>query len=122
VQNSQGCEVYNNTVKAGPGGGHGIALFYQNRGSGAYGPYDTSNNYVHDNDVTYSIPTNAAGAVADFNNGAFFGSMNNRFDYNHYHAAGLNDLHWAWNDGWWTWSQFQSQGIDVHGTADTNVK
>ena len=31
------------------GGGNGVVLIQQNRGSGKFGPYATTNNHIHDN-------------------------------------------------------------------------
>ncbi|MDX2149519.1 MAG: right-handed parallel beta-helix repeat-containing protein [Bryobacteraceae bacterium] len=116
IQNSQGCEVYNNTVRTDARGGNGLALIQQNRGYGGYGPYLTMNNYVHHNTVIHDGNSAGNGAVADFQNGSFF-NQNNRFDYNTYRVKSLSNRNWAWFDGWWTWNEFRARGLEPNSTA-----
>ena len=48
IQNSQNVEVYGNRVEM-TGGGNGIVMIQQNRGSGTFGTYTTTGNQIHDN-------------------------------------------------------------------------
>ena len=121
IQDSQNTQVYGNKVVVAASGGNGIALIQQNRGTGRYGPYVTANNHVYNNEITYRGNKGGSGAVADHNNQAFFNS-GNKFEKNKYHTPNLNNRHWAWFDGWWTWNEIQSKGVDIGSTADTNVK
>ncbi len=50
IQNSQNVEVYGNRVEM-TGGGNGIVLIQQNRGSGTFGTYTTTGNQIHDNTI-----------------------------------------------------------------------
>ena len=119
ISASSNAEIYGNTVEVSYAGGNGICLIYQDRGSGAYGPHVTTNNYVHNNTVTYLANTGQSGAAADFNPDTLFNG-NNRFDYNAYHAPQIDQSRWAWK-GNQNWSGFRSQGKEASGTADTNV-
>lgn len=120
VQNSQNVEVYNNTVVVGPTGGNGLVLVQQSRGAGQYGPYLTTNNYVHHNDITYQGTVGMSGAAADWNAGSVFGGAN-QFSFNTYHSPNLSAYLWAWNGAARDWSGFLGQGQDGGGSADTNV-
>jgi parallel beta-helix repeat protein len=119
ISASRNTEVYGNVVEVSSSGGNGICLIYQDRGSGAYGPHVTTDNYVHNNTVTYLGNTGASGAAADFNPDSLWNG-NNRFNYNTYHAPRVDLARWAWR-GEKNWSQFQAAGQDTGGTADTNV-
>jgi parallel beta-helix repeat protein len=121
LQNSQNCQVYNNTVTVNTAGGNGIAVIQQNRGTGAYGTYLGINNTVHNNTIIHLGSMGANGAVADWNQSQMFSAGNNSFDYNTYHVANMGYQYWGWNNGWWTWSQLGSVGIEPHSTIDTNI-
>jgi hypothetical protein len=56
------------------------------------------------------------------NDAAMFTSQNNLFDYdNYYNINGTNGNIWAWGTGtsgnWQSFSAFQANGQEVHGTA-----
>jgi Right handed beta helix region len=112
IQNSREVEVYGNTVEQ-TGGGNGISLIQQDRGSGAYGPHTTKNNHVHHNHI---ISTNdgASGAIADFAPEAMKGG-NNRFNFNTYVVGSRMQDSWAWVDGFYDWSTYrQKSGQDAN--------
>ena len=119
IAGSQDVEVSGNTVVVGPGGGHGIGLIQQDRGTGRYGPYQVRNNYVHHNDVTYMDNDSGwSGAVADDDEVGMLNG-NNRFDYNSYHFTG-DPIRWTWGDEK-SWAAFQALGQEAHGTIDNQV-
>lgn len=121
VQNSQSVEVYNNRVEIPAAGGNGIALIQQNRGAGAYGPYDTINNYVHHNVIVSASPEFASGMIADFNP-ALMQAGNNRFDYNRYFTPDPSNDFFGWGDTFYTWSTLRSRwGQEANGTMNVGA-
>jgi hypothetical protein len=121
IQNSQGVEVYGNTVEAMPNGGNGIGIIQQNRGSGAYGPYLAMNNYIHNNTIIYRQGSaGVSGEIADYQSPTLVTNGNNRFDYNAYHLVDISAVHFVWG-GWATWSAMQAAGQELHGTLDTVI-
>ena len=66
IQNSQNVEVYGNRVEM-TGGGNGIVMIQQNRGSGTYGTYTTTGNQIHDNIIVDHDGEGYIGGVADYN-------------------------------------------------------
>jgi parallel beta-helix repeat protein len=122
IQNSQDVEVYGNTIDVQSDRGNAIGIINQNRGVGAYGPYDAKNNYIHDNDITHRrSPQGTSGVVADYNQSFVYGSGNNRFDRNHYHVTDVNASHWQGFGGYLNWSAARSKGWEVNGTIDTRL-
>ncbi len=120
IQNSQNVQVYGNTVETPVGGGNGIGIIQQNRGSGPYGPRLAINNSVHNNVVTYRGGVTSSGMVADWNEAQLIQTGNNSFDYNAYHLPDPNWYHWNWGDGV-TFALLQQAGQELHGTADANM-
>lgn len=117
VQNSSDVEVMNNRVTVGSFTGNGIGIINQNRGADPAGrSYNAQNNYFHDNDVTYLGQDGSSGIAVDFDPDQIF-TASNRFDYNHYHVAQLNETCWQWR-GWKTFSGFQDGGQEQHGSVD----
>jgi hypothetical protein len=115
VQNSRDVEVYGNTVDQN-GGFNGISLIQQNRGSGAYGPHVTQNNYIHNNRITTGSATNpgASGAIADYA-ATTMKSGNNRFDHNTYVVRSAAQHSWAWVDNFYDWATYRrTSGQDAH--------
>jgi hypothetical protein len=116
IQNSREVEVYGNTVNQ-IGGHNGIALIQQDRGSGAYGPHATKNNYVHHNHIiNNAAEQGASGAIADFSP-AMMRAGNNRFDFNTYVVRSRHQDSWAWVDDFHDWATYrQKSGQDAHST------
>ncbi|MFZ0304486.1 MAG: right-handed parallel beta-helix repeat-containing protein [Terracidiphilus sp.] len=113
VQNSSNVEVYGNTVEVPSGGGNGIALINQNRGSGTLGPFVASGNYVHGNTITYLGKSGVSGYVDDTGNPMQPG---NHFDSDHYILRNGGTVHWSWRVGK-DWAGFQADGQETHGTC-----
>lgn len=132
IQNSQNCEVANNIVEIGTNGGNGVDLIWQNRGTGAFGPYVAVNNYIHHNHITHNWGTRWSnislltdhkgidGAVQDVGTAVIFNGTN-RFDFNNYHAIDVNENWWYWADLELNFPGFRSYGQEASGTIDGNT-
>jgi hypothetical protein len=110
VAASPNVEIYGNTVE---GNGNGIGAVQQARGAGAYGPHETSNLWVHDNDVT--MATGLTGIAQDINDTSYFTSRNNRFQRNRY-VLGTGALYFTWMNNGRTESEWKMYSQDVDGT------
>ena len=75
IQNSQNVQVYGNQVDM-TGGGNGIVLIQQNRGSGAYSPYTTTGNQIHDNIIVDRDGHGSIGGFADYNSSGMLNGGN----------------------------------------------
>ena len=115
IQNSSDGEVANNKVFVPKGYGNGIGIIAQNRN----GPV-ASNNYIHDNDVTYLGSTGMSGAACDFEPLLQLLSTNH-LDRNHYHVLDRAAIHWFWHNGK-HWDELRATGNEMHGTVDTKVQ
>lgn len=115
VQNSSNVEVSGNTVEVPAGGGNGIAILNQNRGSGSMGPWVSANNQVHDNTITYLGATGYTGLADDTGGNTAVG---NSFQNDHYvlQAGDASALRWAWFGGM-DWANFKAQGEESSGTC-----
>jgi parallel beta-helix repeat protein len=109
VSSSPDVEVYGYVVEGNAGG---IAAAQQKRGSGAYGPYEISNLWVHDNSVT--LAQGYSGLAQDIGDTSYFTSRNNRFDRNTYYI-GTDVYGFAWMDGAITAGQWRGYGNDLSG-------
>jgi parallel beta-helix repeat protein len=89
IQDSQNVEVYGNRVEM-TGGGNGIILIQSNRGTGTFGPYQTTGNQIHDNTVVDHDGHGIIGGDADFN---LSGMLNggNTWTNNHYFMSDMSD-------------------------------
>ncbi len=113
VMASPNVEIYGNTVS---GNRDGIALTQFPRGSGAHGPYETDNAYVHDNVVKQS--EGYTGLIQMMGDDSYFTSRNNRFQANRY-LLGTNPAYFQWLDGLRTTAQWTAYGEDTSGSFGT---
>jgi len=128
ISASRNVEVYDNIVETGGLGGNGITVLQQARGSGAYGPYLSQGNYIHNNKITYLYawngsvePHSGVATDTDFVNfWATYGSTNH-FDYNNYHLVYVPGHTWARNDTFLDWNGIRAAGEELHSTFDGNV-
>ena len=76
------------------GGGNGVVLIQQNRGSGTYGPWVTTGNHIHDNVIVDHDSTGKIGGVADYN---WSGMANggNTWTNNHYFMPDVGNRFFA---------------------------
>ncbi len=108
IQNSQGVEVTGNTIEV-VGGGNGIALIQQDRGDGAFGPYDTVDNNVHGNRIVVRGEAGgASGAIADHAPGVLRQGRN-RFDDNVYVVTDAAEDRFAWVDGFYDFKTYRKK-------------
>lgn len=106
IQNSQGVEVTGNEIEV-VGGGNGIALIQQDRGDGAFGPYDTVGNHVHGNRIVVRGDAGgASGAIADHAPGVLRRG-GNRFDDNVYVVPDASEDRFAWVDGFYDFKAYR---------------
>jgi parallel beta-helix repeat protein len=113
IQNSKDADIYGNVVDMS-GGGNGIGLIQQNRGSGTYGAWVTTGNKVHDNVVIERSGDGKSGLVADWNASEALNG-GNVFSNNKYYMD-ANSGNWAWGSDM-NWSQFSAH--DQGGSVST---
>jgi parallel beta-helix repeat protein len=110
VAASPNVEVYGNDVS---NNANGITAIQQNRGSGAYGPHEISNLYVHDNVIT--MKDGKTGLAQSVGDNSYFTSRNNRWVHNSYHL-GANAKYFAWMGAILSEAEWRQYGQDVNGT------
>jgi len=118
---SENVNVYCNTVEISAQGGNGLDILTQPR-------TDTSivsnGNTFHHNTVVFdgnSGVTGGARASKTAPGEVYFFSQN-KFDYNSYHLPELGRKAFAWADKDNTFAEFQAEGQEIHGSADTNYR
>lgn len=118
LQNSSSSEIYGNTVEVPTGGGNGIAVINQNRGTGEQGPWVGANDSVHDNTVTYLGGNGGSGLVDDTGGNS---AVNNSFNSNHYilKVGSSSSSHWNWLKGY-DWKGFRGAGQESSGSCCGN--
>jgi hypothetical protein len=101
-------------VEVPAGGGNGIVIINQDRGTGTLGPWVAANNYVHDNTIK-NLGDQGKSGMADSSKGHL--AVGNRFDHNHYilHDNAIV-RHWVWID-MVHWRDLQAVGQEAHGTC-----
>jgi hypothetical protein len=115
VQNSSNVEVYGNIVEVPAGGGNGIFLINQNRGSGTLGPWVAANNYVHGNTITSLGATGYSGLADDTGSTV---SAGNLFNSNHYIVQSRQSKrYWEWLHTGDNWAGFQGAGQEAQGVC-----
>ena len=115
IQNSNHVEVYGNKIDMT--GGNGIGLVQQDRGSGAYGPYVTTNNSIHDNIIVSHDSEGVVGGAADFNEAGLLNG-NNLWNNNQFFMADTNDRFW-WG-GETNFATFDAHTLGNAGTISQN--
>jgi hypothetical protein len=112
VQNSSDTLVIGNDVTvAASGGGNGIAVVNQNRGSGTFGPYLSEHVTVTDNTIRHLGVSGRNGAPNGcnqdntFNNNTYIAPAK-WFDYDFFEWCGVFDF-----------EEFQARGQELDGTA-----
>ena len=91
---------------------NGIGAVQQNRGSGAYGPHEISNLWVHDNTVT--MTSGRTGLAEDVDDRTYFTSRNNHFVGNTYYL-GTSTYPFEWMDSQIGETRWRQYGEDVNG-------
>ena len=92
IQNSKNVDVYGNRIDM-TGGGNGVVLIQQNRGSGEFGPHVTTGNHIHDNVIVDHDSKGLIGGVADYN---WSGMANggNTWDNNQFYMPDVGNRFW----------------------------
>ena len=120
LANSSDVEIYGNTVTDNR---QGITAYHQLRGvtryedslPKPYGPWNTRNNYIHDNVITMTVGMTGMAQNIDLGM-SMFTTWNNRFANNRYLIPGRNRLPFAWANTPMTAAQWIAAGQDVAGT------
>jgi len=110
IANSPDVEVYGNTVEDNRGG---IAAIQQDRGSGRHGAWNTTNLYVHDNQV--KLLEGRTGLAQDIGDTTYFTLKNNRFERNDYRLDRTARI-FEWANKQITEDEWRRYGNDVDGT------
>ena len=113
ILSSSNVEIKGNIIEVPASSGDGIVIVNQTRGTGTLGPWIASNNYVHNNTVTYLGAAGQSG-MTDMNGKT--SSLGNRFDYDRYIVAGGGTAHWNWF-GHKDWKDFLALGREPHGVC-----
>ena len=115
---SENVNAYCNTVEVSAQGGNGLDILTQPR-------TDTSivsqGNTFHHNTVVFDgnsgVTGGSRGSSSDPKEAQFYSL--NKFDYNSYHLPELSRKAFAWDDKLNSFAEFQAEGQDIHGSADT---
>ena len=103
IQNSQNVEVYGNRVEM-TGGGNGIVMIQQNRGSGTFGTYTTTGNQIHDNIIVDHDGEGYIGGVADYNQSGMLSGGNIWSNNQYFMSDGGDRFQWGGDK---TFTQFK---------------
>ena len=104
IQNSQNVQVYGNRVEM-TGGGNGIVLIQQNRGSGTFGTYTTTGNQIHDNTIVDHDGHGSIGGFADYNQSGMLNGGNIWSNNQYFMSDGGGRFQWG---GSKTFAQFKA--------------
>ena len=104
IQNSQNVQVYGNRVEM-TGGGNGIVLIQQNRGSGTFGTYTTTGNQIHDNIIVDHDGHGSIGGFADYNQSGMLNGGNTWSNNQYFMSDGAGRFEWG---GSKTFAQFKA--------------
>ena len=115
IQNSGDVEVYSNRVETAGAFGNGIGVIHQDRGSGAYGPWESVNNSVHHNTIVHRRSRGYSGVVTDTGNEQYWRNANNSFDQNVYIVTDGTFDHWTFNDLRLYWDGIRELGHEKNG-------
>jgi hypothetical protein len=125
IQNSSGVEVTGNLVAVGRG--EGIVLLHQRRGSGAFGPHNTSGNRVARNTVLHLRASGRNGMFADADPAIL--ETGNVWDSNLYVTPPGGEPHWVFGGAALAASSFaelarrgQELQSQVRETAETGAE
>jgi parallel beta-helix repeat protein len=115
VQNSSNVEVYGNLVEVAADFGNGVGILQQDRGEGAYGPWDAVRNEVYDNTIIHLGSHGRNGIATDVDDASFWQDANNEFDRNTYIVADPDAEHWTAIDRNAAWPDVAELGAERNG-------
>ena len=87
-------EVYGNRVEM-TGGGNGIVMIQQNRGSGTFGTYTTTGNQIHDNTIVDHDGDGYIGGLADYNQSGMLSGGNIWSNNQYFMSDGGGRFQWG---------------------------
>ena len=87
------------------GGGNGIVLIQQNRGSGTFGTYTTTGNQIHDNIIVDHDGHGSIGGFADYNQSGMLNGGNTWSNNQYFMSDGGGRFQWG---GSKTFAQFKA--------------
>jgi Right handed beta helix region len=115
IQDSSNVEVDHNLVEVAAEFGNGIGVIYQDRGVGAYGPWQAVNNSVHHNTIILRGGRGQNGVVTDTDDARFWRDAGNSFDWNTYIVADRGSQYWTANDQDEAWDHIEDLGFERNG-------
>lgn len=115
IQNSSDVEVYGNLVEVAADSGNGISIVHQERGQGAYGPWQSFRNVVHDNTIIHLGSHGQNGIATDESGASFWREANNEFDRNTYVVANPGAKHWTSINRDGVWQDVGDLGLEPNG-------
>lgn len=110
IATSNDVEVYGNHVVVDAQIGNGIGIVNQDRQ-----PWQSYNNYVHDNIIVHLGMSGTNGVATDFNHEEFWAESNNRFEENTYYVISDDAVFWSWNDDRLDWDELQALEQELNG-------
>jgi hypothetical protein len=117
LQNSRSCEVVNNEILV-PGGGTGIALTFEERGSGPYGRRETRDNVVHRNRVRHCTIDGSNGIEA-YREAAHARRWSNSWNHNSYFVPDGERTYWRFFGNDYSWDQLRREtAYEAQGTLE----
>jgi hypothetical protein len=105
LQNSRDCVVANNEVQVASGG-NGIAMIFEERGTGPYGRRETRDNVVHKNQIRHCAPRGFNGIAAYREPGAARG-WPNFWDNNAYFVPAGDRAYWRFFGTEYDWHRLR---------------
>jgi Right handed beta helix region len=116
IQNSSNVRVYENVVEVSSEFGNGIGVIHQDRGDGAYGPWNATNNSIQDNTIVHLGDRGESGVVTDTDGEDWFWKdADNIFDGNTYIVADGGGEYWTLKDGSEVWDNLKHLGFEKTG-------
>jgi Right handed beta helix region len=116
IQDSSNVKVEYNLVQVAAGFGNGIGVIYQERGTGAYGPWQAAENSVHNNTIIFHGRRGQNGVVTDTGDDRFWSGADNSFDWNTYIVADRSSQYWTSNNLDKDWDHIDDLGFEKNGT------
>jgi hypothetical protein len=115
IQDSSNADIYGNIVEISAKFGNGIGVIYQDRGAGAHGRWDATNNLIHDNTVIHLGNRGLNGIVTDTGSDWFWNVAINRFNSNKYIMVEPRGEYWTANGQDLAWNDFKELGFERSG-------
>jgi hypothetical protein len=116
IQNSSNVRVYGNLVEVSSKFGNGVGVIHQDRGNGAYGPWNAVNNLIEHNTIVHLGSRGESGIVTDTDDEDWFWKeADNRFDRNTYIVADGGSEYWTSKEGSEVWDDLRNLSFERNG-------